>query len=196
MILLASCWIFYFCIHSLLASTKVKQMVSGLFPSFRYRLAFNSLAILLLFPPLWLLYVHPWPMLWKLLGVLNVLAMLLKAAAILGFFVSLRYYDMGEFLGLKSSGEDSFRISPFHRHVRHPWYFLSLPLLWASDMNAGRLVTCVLATAYLFIGSRHEEAMLIDRFGERYLRYRERVPGIIPLPWKHLSAEEAETLVK
>ncbi len=196
MILLSSCWVAYFCIHSLLASTQVKRMVLGRYPNFRYRLAFNFLAIVLLFPSLWLLYFHPWPMLWQLRGFWAALAWLLKGAALLGFVVSLRHYDMGEFLGLKPSGEDSLRISFFHRHVRHPWYFLSLPILWASDMNSGRLVTCILATAYLYIGSRHEEAMLIDRFGERYLRYREKVPAIIPLPWKHLSAEEAETLVK
>ena len=192
MALLAAYWLFYFALHSLLASDAVKARLA--FP--RYRLYFNLTAILLLLPAAGLLYGQDWPALWTFRGPWKLAALSVQGAALIAFLVSLRHYDMGEFLGLKPSGKDTFTISPFHRHVRHPWYFLALLIVWTSDMNTGRLATAVLVTAYLFLGSRHEESMLIRRFGDRYARYREKVPGLIPLPWKHLSAEEAETLVK
>ena len=196
MILLVAYWVVYFSLHSLLASLWLKKRVSGHWPDFPYRMAYNMLAAMLLVPGAWLLWGIQWPALWAFSGFWKYAAYLLQFLAIAGFLVSLRYYDMKAFLGLKSANEESFTISPFHRHVRHPWYFFALLLLWSQDMNSGKLVTDVMATLYLFLGSLHEESMLLERFGKSYALYREKVPGLIPLPWKYLSEDEARTLVK
>ncbi len=189
-------WAVYFALHSLLASFRVKAMVHAHWPEFPYRLAYNILAGALLLPGAWLLWGRTWPVLWEFDGGWRYAAWLLQGLAVTGFLWSLRYYDMGAFLGLKPESEGYFKISPFHRFVRHPWYCFALVLIWSSDMNSGRLATSIMATLYLFFGSRHEESMLVERFGAGYAEYRKKVPGLIPLPWKYLSRREAATLVK
>jgi protein-S-isoprenylcysteine O-methyltransferase Ste14 len=111
---------------------------------------------------------------------------------------------MQEFLGVRQlrrgtreiNDLEHFHISTFHRFVRHPWYFLILVLLWTRDMSTNQLLIYALVTLYLFIGSRLEERKLIVYHGKVYEKYRKRVAGLIPLPWKILSKEEAIRLVE
>jgi protein-S-isoprenylcysteine O-methyltransferase Ste14 len=78
--------------------------------------------------------------------------------------------------------------------VRHPWYALGLLVLWTRDLNAAWLVAAIAITVYLLIGSRLEENKLIAFYGDAYRRYRRRVPGLVPLPGRSLSAREAGEL--
>jgi len=80
--------------------------------------------------------------------------------------------------------------------VRHPWYSLGLVLLWTRDMDPALLTSAVLTTLYIGVGSRLEERKLIVFHGEIYRRYRGRVPALIPSPWRYLTGEEAEALLR
>ena len=205
-VLLSFCWIGYFALHSALASLAVKRRVAAAWPQLMpyYRLAYNLLASLLLLPILWLTYHDPGPLLWRWQGAAAWLANGLALAAIIGFLLSLKSYDMQEFIGLrqlqlnvrKVEDQEHFHLSPFHRYVRHPWYFFGLALIWTRDMNATTLLSGVLITLYLIIGSRLEEKKLLVYHGDTYRRYMARVPGLIPLPWKTLTADEAKALSK
>ncbi len=205
-VLLAFCWIAYFALHSALASLAVKRRVAAGWPSLMpyYRLTFNVLASLLILPILWLTYRAPEPMLWRWQGIGAWLANGLALAALFGFWLSLKSYDMQEFLGLrqlqaqvrKVEDQEHFHLSTFHRHVRHPWYFFGLVLVWTRDMSATTLLSSVFITLYFIIGSRLEEKKLLVYHGDTYRRYMERVPGLIPLPWKYLATDEAEALLK
>lgn len=205
-VLLAFCWLGYFALHSVLASLAVKRRVAAASPQLMpyYRLTFNILASLLILPILWLTYSDPGPLLWRWQGAAAWLANGLALAAIAGFLLSLKTYDMQEFLGLRqlqlnvSNVEDQehFHLSPLHRYVRHPWYFFGLVLLWTRDMNATTLLSGVFITLYLIIGSRMEEQKLLVYHGDIYRRYMARVPGLIPLPWKYLTAAQANALSK
>jgi len=206
LLLLCVVWLLYFLIHSLLASLGVKGWVArrwpGLMPA--YRLGFNALAGLLLIPPLYLVYGSGSEYLWRWQGLAGWLANGLALLALAGFYWSLRFYDTGEFIGLrqwrererKVEDQEHFHISPLHRYVRHPWYSLGLVLIWTRDMTPEFLLTAVLATLYFLFGSRLEERKLLVYHGERYRRYRNRVPGLIPLPWRVLSSEEARALTE
>lgn len=205
-VLMSICWIAYFALHSALASLVVKRWVAENWPNLMpyYRLMFNILASLLILPILWLTYHDPEPMLWRWQGSAAWLANGLALAAILGFLLSLKSYDMQEFLGLrqlqlhvsKVEDQEHFQLSPFHRFVRHPWYFFGLVLIWSRDMSMTTLLSGVIITLYFLIGSRLEEKKLLIYHGNIYRRYMSRVPGLIPLPWKFLTAEEAEVLLK
>jgi len=170
-------WLLYFLLHSLLASLAVKSFIVKHRPSFMpaYRLAYNLIALLLVLIP-----------------------------SIAGFFWSLKYYDGQEFLGIKQlktdsrsiEDQESFRLSPLHRFVRHPWYFLGLVLIWSREMTPYMLASAMVMTVYFWIGSRLEDKKLVRYYGEGYRVYSERVAGLFPLPWKYLSEEEAGRLEK
>ncbi len=202
--LLGLLWVGYFALHSLLASLPLKRAVAARWPQWfpAYRLAFNTLAAVLIVPPLVLTLGHVGPMLWEWRGNWRWLGDGLAALAVLGFFWSLRAYDSGEFLGLRQwrareqrvEDQECFHISPLHRVVRHPWYSLGLVILWTRDMDAARLLAATLATAYILVGLWLEERKLIAYHGERYRAYRERVPALIPLPWRWLDRDTAARL--
>lgn len=204
LLLLALAWLGYFVLHSLLASLGVKRWVASRRPALMpvYRLAFNGLAILLLLPVVKLHMAYQGAFLWQWQGAWFWLANGLASAAVLGFFWSLGYYDMAEFFGFRQwrqgtrsvEDQEHLRISPLHRFVRHPWYFLALVIVWTRDMNAAQLLSSVLVTLYFLIGSRLEERKLLVYHGDAYRRYRERVPALFPLPWRYLTKREADRL--
>ena len=206
MVLLALFWLGYFALHSVLASLRAKSWVALHYPERMplYRLSFNIFAALMLLPILWLMARHPGPVLWAWQGLGAWLSNGLALAALFGFMKSLNYYDTQEFLGLRQwksrtrrvEDQEGFHLSPFHRYVRHPWYFFGLVLIWTRDMNAAMLLSSAMMTVYFIIGSRLEEKKLVVYHGDVYRRYMERVPGLIPLPWKSLTAKEAAELVR
>lgn len=206
LVTLAGCWLGYFGLHSVLASLLVKRRVAEMAPNFMpyYRLIFNGLALVFLLPIAWLSYHASASMVWRWQGAAAWLANGLALAALLGFWLSLKGYDMQEFLGLrqlqlnvcKIEDQEHFQLSVFHRFVRHPWYCFGLVLIWTRDMSVSTLLSSVLLTVYLMVGSRLEEQKLLAYHGDTYRRYRQRVPSLLPLPWKYLTAKEATTLLK
>src|SRR5574337_1502154 len=139
--LLVAAWAIYALIHSLLASFAVKRFVARRWPTAPrgYRLAFNGIAAALLVPPAWLTFALRGPLLWEWSGVWAWLANGMALAALAGFVWTTRHYDMGSFAGLAQwragparpvrDDEGQLRLSPLHRIVRHPWYFLGLIIL-------------------------------------------------------------------
>ena len=206
LLFLACGWLAYAGLHSLLAALAVKAWVTRCWPVVApyYRLAYNAFAGVALLPLLWAIYALPGEPLWRWNGPWAWLANGIALAALVGFVLSSRHYDMDEFLGLKPWREqrhdavehDGLYISPFHRHVRHPWYSFGLLLIWTRDMNAPFLVSAVAMTLYFVIGSRLEERKLVAHFGATYREYCRRVPGLIPLPGKCLTALEADDLMR
>ncbi len=71
---------------------------------------------------------------------------------------------------------------PPYRYVRHPSYLgyilmiLSMTLIWGNIVT---LIPWVAIPGYYFI-SKHEETILIEKFGQEYLEYMKQVKGFIP----------------
>lgn len=198
-------WIAFFVLHSVLATTSFKHRFARHFPAIwpRYRLLYNLVSIITLLPVLAMTFALTTPVIWQWQGTAKSLMDGIALLAIVGFLVSMKYYDGLAFLGLRpdatrpmGSADEPLVISPLHRYVRHPWYFFALLIIWTRDMNAGWLVASVLMTAYFILGSRLEENKLINEYGQNYARYRRRVPGIIPLPGRSLSKTEAADIMK
>lgn len=203
LIYLSLAWLVYFAVHSLLASHASKDWVARHWPRLQpgYRLGYNLLALVLLGVPLWLFLQYPGPQLWNWSGGWAWLANGLALLALLGFILSSRAYDNLDFLGLRQWREcrtspSRFRLSFWHRFVRHPWYSFGLVILWTRDMNAAGLVSALWLTAYLVAGSHLEERKLVRELGKAYERYRTRVPGLVPRPWRYLSREQARQLME
>ena len=168
-----------------------------------YRLIFNALAIILGIPLMIIMFLYPGEVLWQWQGMGFYISSAIAVLALIGFIISLQYYDLSEFWGMRQLKEcnksvhyqENFHISPFHRYVRHPWYFFAIVLIWTRDVSSVQLLVYLLVTAYFFFGSRMEERKLIAYHGEVYRKYQQKVAGIIPLPWKFLSVQQAQQLL-
>ncbi len=201
---LPTAWFAFALFHSFAASTRTKEWAAHRWPKAVpwYRLAYNVVSLVAVLPALYLTYATNGPLLWQWTGAWRWVSQGLALVAVGGFVVTARWYDMGVFLGLRqlrehdhrADGNERLHISPIHRFVRHPWYFFGLLLVWTGDKNLPLLVSALAVTLYLIVGARLEEGKLIATYGDSYRRYRTRVAGLVPLPWKTLSAEEAQRL--
>ncbi len=201
---LAAAWLAYGALHSLLASLRCKAWFRARWPQqmYRYRIAFNTLAVVLLIPILALEQHIDGVLLWSWSGVSKIAVLSLMLAAVAAFIWSTRYYDISIFMGThqwrnrknSTNDEGALTISPLHRFVRHPWYSLALVILWTRDIESTTLVSNLMLSAYFIIGARLEEQKLVIQFGRQYQEYQRRVPAMLPAPWRYLSAEEAQRL--
>ena len=89
----------------------------------------------------------------------------------------------------KPAEETSFREVLLYRVVRHPLLLGFLIAFWAAPtMTAGHLLFSVTMTVYISIAVRFEERDLVDALGEPYRRYRDRVPMLLPRPWRRTAS--------
>lgn len=193
-LLIALAWAGYGGLHSGLASRQMKAWAARHWPARlgSYRLSYNVLATVLLIP---LAVGTEWAdahWLWRWEGPWAWAAQAITVLVLFGFVWSSRAYDLQEFLGVKPSTTQTPRLglSPLHRCVRHPWYFLGLLWLWTRDMDSARLTAALIITGYIWLGSRLEDAKLEEELGTVYQAYRARVPGLLPRPWRCLSRAE------
>jgi protein-S-isoprenylcysteine O-methyltransferase Ste14 len=74
-----------------------------------------------------------------------------------------------------------FRTPMLYKLVRHPLYVGWMIAFWATPtMTGGHLMFAAVLTLYMLIAIPIEERDLIAAYGEHYVRYRQRVPALIP----------------
>jgi len=110
----------------------------------------------------------------------------------LGFgLYAVKSYDNGTFLGLtqvkmKMNGEDYIYHKPkltrkgALAYVRHPYYSISLLLIWARPLSEKDLYLNTALTIYFILGTINEERKLKREFGDEYLDYMKDVPALVP----------------
>lgn len=183
----------YFALHSILASHTVKNyLMTKLLPQRYYRLAFNTLSILLLLPLAWLFFPMEKAVVWSYLLKMQLVGWLCMAIGAGWVIAAFRKYDLLEFSGFlqMKSGQppehDSLNTAGVNAWVRHPLYFGTLLVVWGwfiiSPTDAVLLLV-VLASLYTYIGARLEERKLVQQFGEAYRSYQREVPMLLPFKW-------------
>jgi protein-S-isoprenylcysteine O-methyltransferase Ste14 len=75
-----------------------------------------------------------------------------------------------------------------YKIVRHPLYLGWLLIFWgAPTMTAGHLLFSAGMSVYILIALRYEERDLVQHIGERYERYRQQVPALVPRPGRRFT---------
>jgi len=192
LLLLAALWTLWCSVHSMLISGRATGFLKDrLGDRYRYaRIIYNAFALLSLVPVV--AYSHTiagepfirWEGIWRLVQIL------MLGLSLWLFAAGARTYDLRQVLGIRQVTEhESARgitrsggigTSGILGQVRHPWYSGAILLLWARDIDAAALVTNLVLTAYLLIGTLLEERKLTLEFGEEYAEYRRKVPMLIP----------------
>lgn len=96
-----------------------------------------------------------------------------------------------EYLRGEELSSPDFQVRGLYRYVRHPLNLGFIIAFWATPhMTLGHLIFAVATTGYIFIAMVLEERDLIAEFGEKYRRYREQVPMIVPRPTGETSVEK------
>jgi len=183
----------YFIFHSFLAHQKVKSfLIDRIIPTRFYRLIFNFLAVVLLIP-LAVLYQQINSNLLFDIPLLKNLGIGILLLGIILLLFALNQYNLSEFIGtqqLKQQAKEQqihLKTSGFNSIVRHPLYFSSLLILWGFFLFRPTeliLTMTIIATAYLYFGTKLEEEKLVEEFKHNYTIYQKEVPML--LPWKGL----------
>jgi protein-S-isoprenylcysteine O-methyltransferase Ste14 len=183
-------FIFFAIVHSVLADPrfkdKARHSMGNSFDRWS-RLGFILLALLMVLPfiyyviavPSKLLYIIPFPGSWLMIA-----GRILAALALL---LALRQTGMSYFLGfaqlqeIEKTKKHNLVTNGFYCHLRNPLFFFGALFLWLSPiMTANLFLFNILATAYFYVGARHEERSLRLEFGDDYEDYRRAVPMFIP----------------
>jgi protein-S-isoprenylcysteine O-methyltransferase Ste14 len=110
-------------------------------------------------------------------------------------------YDTNYFLGLTQwrdykQGQPArklpFRCAGALQYIRHPWYSGGIVFLWAlGPITDVSLISKVILSGYLVVGSFLEERKLTTELGAVYSNYCRHVPMLIPWRGKvHFSIEK------
>jgi len=188
-VILAFLWIIYCVLHSVLASTSVKQSVQQrLGKNYKYyRIFYTVFSFLFLVALLYFQVTISTSQLFNLtsfsvlFGILITFAGLMLMIACIGkYFISLS--------GLRSlvseNSSNQLMITGVHRYVRHPLYLGTFIFIWGLFLllpYLSLLIANTIITIYTLIGITLEEKKLIREFGESYLQYRSKVPKLLPL---------------
>lgn len=175
-------------LHSFLALPYVKERVmrlTALSPS-AYRLGYNIMSLLAFG---WVMAAERHStMLYEISGVVRYVFYLTQALLLAALASCLKRTGLISFLGLDVFTEKSVRRMPqqlatkgWYGIVRHPLYLLLILFMFLNPVMTVRwMLLASLGTLYFLIGALIEENRLHKEFGEKYARYCEQVPFIVP----------------
>jgi protein-S-isoprenylcysteine O-methyltransferase Ste14 len=139
-------------------------------------------------------------------GIAHTITLALYAAGLLIVLLSTFLINHFDLFGLRQvslylAGREytplEFRTPFFYRYVRHPLYVGWLLTFWAAPvMTIAHLFFSIMTTMYILVAIQFEEADLVTVHGEKYQRYRQAVPMIVPSLGVSVTAGKPEASEK
>ena len=168
-LLLILLWIVYYTIHSILASSSVKDFFQKkLKKSFRYyRLGYSIFATVTLILLLYFQYSFESPLLIRSVWIKYISVLFLILPGLIIMFVSIKKYFM-LLSGVRSIftpvPASELKVNGIHRFVRHPLYSGTILFVWGLFLVfpfLNNFIAAVLLTLYVLVGISFEEKKLI-----------------------------------
>ncbi|HEU5365310.1 MAG TPA: isoprenylcysteine carboxylmethyltransferase family protein [Hanamia sp.] len=181
-------WVVYYAVHSILASTFVKDFFQKkLRKYFRYyRLGYSFFAIITLILLLYFQYSFESPIILEYIWVKYFAILFLIFPGLTIMFISIKKYFM-LLSGVRSLftpvPASQLKVNGIHRFVRHPLYSGTILFVWGLFFVfpfLNNLIAVILLTFYVLIGISFEEKKLLKEFGRKYEVYMMNVPMLIP----------------
>lgn len=183
-------------VHSLTAAPASKRLVRELlgerFYHGMYRLLYNVFSAITVLPVLYVLAIHPGPVMWRADGTAAQILIATQLLSLIGLVIAGMQIDVWRFAGLRQAcaylvGDplplppEPFVRSGMYRLVRHPLYLFSTLYIWTfPTMHVANVAFAAGSTLYFVIGAQFEERRLAREIGPVYDAYRCRVPFLIP----------------
>jgi protein-S-isoprenylcysteine O-methyltransferase Ste14 len=184
--ILISGLVIFSAVHSLLAADRVREPATRLLGApGRYRILYSLVAVVLLAGTL-LLTRGDYPVVWRARGALRAVLLGVQAVALAGFFLTVRSFNLGGFLGIKDvplvAPGDRLATGGVYGLCRHPLYFFTSLFFSAwPTMDIRWLTVAAWLWVYSYVGSIFEERKLLRTFGAPYARYRATHARLLPL---------------
>jgi len=187
-------WITWCAVHSLLISRTAHNVANTLIGRYSgtYRASYILFSIVSLIPVLWYQFSLPQHLIFQPSLMFRLIQGALLIYGVLMFYLGAQVYDMRFFLGIsqwrnwlnkKETGQVPFHTDDVLTYVRHPWYSGGIALIWGfGSITDVYLLTRIILTGYLVIGTLLEDKRLKTELGEQYSVYIRKVPML--LPWK------------
>jgi methanethiol S-methyltransferase len=176
-------------VHSLIASLSFKRLIVRVLGSradILYLPAYSLIAMLTISPLVYLLYKYPGRLLYRIPSPwrwLMICGQLIASIAAPKAFMdgSNRFMIRSQLSRSKASGPSSLNIRGIYRCIRDPFLLSGLFMIWLTPtMTENLLVTYILTSIYMYMGSLHWERRLVAQFGNEYSKYQKQVNRIIP----------------
>jgi protein-S-isoprenylcysteine O-methyltransferase Ste14 len=194
-IVLVIFWIAFCALHSGLINITftnfIKQKIGDRYRFFR--LFYNIFSIVTLIPVLIYTASIKQPPFFVWSGYLLPVKYALLFVGIFCFVMGARNYNFSQFFGFAQikDGKNHNLINKTGKLssrgilgvVRHPFYAGIFPLIWSNDLDFTALITNIILSVYMVIGTLLEERKLIAEFGDAYRAYQQKVSMLFPLKW-------------
>jgi len=184
--------------HSVMARPGFKRAWTRAVPKELERSCYVLIASVVLALLMWQWRPIPTPVLWHASAGWSIAL----GWSVMGFGVVVLLWatfliDHFELLGLRQGWstlrgrelrEPAFVTPYLYKIVRHPQYLGWLLIFWGTPtMSAGHLLFAIGMSGYILVAIRFEERDLVKHIGERYQRYREQVPPLVPHPGRRFQ---------
>ena len=187
--ILSVLWVLYCTVHSLFASNTIKDLFrdnAGNWYRF-YRITYSIFSVVLLLPVIWFQFSLMNRLLFEphVFSILGGLALITRGIMVL--IISFRQYDLHEFIGIKqiqgNTNGQPMQDEGMLSLVRHPLYSGSILVLVGYFLfmpYLASLVMGIILILYFLVGIQLEEKKLALEFCDKYKRYKQKVPALIP----------------